>query len=127
MAHYLKKDGVVQPIGGVLQSLSAEHITYDNTASGLTADNAQDALDEIVEALPTDVWSSVVSCVTGDTTCTITNSAIATTSRIEIFPQTVSGKFPSVTQAVATAGQVVLTFDALEEATDFQAHIYNLS
>lgn len=85
--------------------------------------SVEEAISDILEK---ETWSSVVSGVVGDTTITITDSAIRTTSRIEIFPQTASGGYPNITKSVATAGQLVITCDALTEATDFQLHIYNL-
>ena len=72
-------------------------------------------------------YTTATSCVTGDTTCTITDTKIHTTSLIDILTETTSGKFPSITQAVATEGQLVITFDALEEATSFRLRITNLS
>ena len=38
------------------------------------------------------VWTTPVSCLVGDTTCTITNSAIHTTSTIKAHSETSSGK-----------------------------------
>lgn len=38
--------------GGATVYLTADNIDYDNTTSGLTADNVQEALDEIVSELP---------------------------------------------------------------------------
>ena len=112
----------------------ADEVYLDTTytSSKWSGTNTQDVLDEIAEDWVYDdshyrYYTSAVSCVTGDTTKTITDSNIHTTSIIDIYPQTASGKFPSVTQAVATEGQLVITFDALEEATDFRLHIVNLT
>ena len=69
--------------------------------------------------------SSVVSAALGATTATITDSAIATTSTIDIFSETSSGALINVKSCVVTTGQAVLTFDALEEAASFKLHIYN--
>lgn len=71
-------------------------------------------------------WSSAVSCLVGDTTCTITDSAILSTSIIVDFCENSSGTKIAVTQIDVTTGQAVLHFDALEEATSFKLHIINL-
>lgn len=39
-------------VGGGLTSVDASDVDYDNTVSGLTATNVQDAIDEIVSAIP---------------------------------------------------------------------------
>lgn len=49
---YIKKNGQVEKVAGVFAmpaSYPAERVTYDNTTSGLSADDAQGAIDEIVE------------------------------------------------------------------------------
>lgn len=71
-------------------------------------------------------WSSSVSCLTGDTTCTITDTAILSTSIIEDYCENSSGTKIAVTQIDITTGQAILHFDALEEATSFKLHIINL-
>ena len=106
-------------------STTAAQVSYDNTTSGLTATNVQDALDEIVGDLPDDVWTAAVSCLVGDTTCTITNAAIATTSVIDDYCQNASGTKIVVPEITVTTGQAVLHFAALEEATSFKLHIFN--
>ena len=108
------------------------HLDTTYTGSKWSGTDVQGVLDEIAEDWVYDdshyrYYTNAVSCVIGDTTCTITNTNIHTTSIIDIYPQTASGKFPSVTQAVATEGQLVITFDALEESTDFRLHIVNLT
>lgn len=69
--------------------------------------------------------TSAVSAAIGATSATITDSAIATTSTIDIFSETSSGALVNVKSCVVTTGQVVLSFDALEEAASFKLHIYN--
>lgn len=70
-------------------------------------------------------WSSVESQLIGDTSCTITDAAIATTSVVEPFSDNVSGTPMSYTSITVTTGQVVLAFDALTEDTDFKVRITN--
>lgn len=72
-----------------------------------------------------DTWSSAVSGAVGATSVTISDSAIATTSAIDIYCQNTSGTPISLSTVVATTGQVVVSFDALTEATSFKAHIFN--
>ena len=69
--------------------------------------------------------TSAVSASLGTTSATITDTAIATTSIIDIFAQTASGALINVKSCVVTTGQAVLSFDALEEAASFKLHIYN--
>lgn len=71
-------------------------------------------------------YSSPVSCLVGDTTCTITDANILATSIIEDYSETSSGNKIVVPQIDVTAGQAVLHFDALEEAATFIIHIINL-
>lgn len=111
---------------------SADNISYDNTTSGLTATDVQDAIDEVEDrvddvetALAKVKWSNAVSKLIGDTSCTITDAAIATTSVVEPFSDNVSGTPMSYTSITVTTGQVVLAFDALTEDTDFKVRITN--
>ena len=69
--------------------------------------------------------TSAVSAAISATSVTITDSAIATTSTIDIFSETSSGALINVKSCVVTTGQAVLTFDALTEAASFKLHIYN--
>ena len=72
------------------------------------------------------VWTTPVNCAIGDTTVTISNSAIHTTSRIMFFTETSEGKNIGYKTIVATEGQAVVTFDALEQATKVQLYVVNL-
>ena len=47
--------------GGGTTSASASDVTYDNTSSGLTADNVQEAIDELKSDIPTTMEASNVS------------------------------------------------------------------
>lgn len=114
-------------------TLTATGTTYDPTTSGLVATNVQDAIDEVegrvdtVEATVNKTsWSSTVSCLVGDTTCTITDADILTTSIIEPYIETASGDAVSYTNITVTTGQVVISFDALVEAADIMVKITNL-
>lgn len=58
------------------------------------------------------VYTQPVSVAVGATGVTITDAAIKTTSIIEEYAETASGKKIAVPQCVVTSGQAVLTFDA---------------
>ena len=70
-------------------SLAASAVTYDNTASGLTADDVQEALDEIVAALPS---AGAVELQTGTLTAgqtsvvlTFASQTISATTLIDVY------------------------------------------
>lgn len=47
MSFYIRKNGVTKKLAVIPQGYPAELIGYDNTSSGLTADEVQDAIDEV--------------------------------------------------------------------------------
>ncbi len=71
-------------------------------------------------------WTNPVNCAIGDTTATITDANILTTSIIEDYSQNSSGTKINVPEITVTTGQAVLHFDALEEATSFRLYVVNL-
>ena len=132
--------------------LVGSNIGYDNTASGLSASDVQDAIDELagmtvdlstdllagsnitlttkpdgkVEIASTasssgiDVYkTSPVSASQGATSVTISDAKITTTSVLDIYAQNTSGTDITYLTKTVTSGQIVLTFDALAEATSF--------
>lgn len=97
-------------------TVTADVVTYDNTTSGLTADDVQEAIDEIVTMIPSGPTGSyakkptVVSgtLTAGQTSITLSDASIVATSLIDIY--TADGTpFTAVTQSV---GSVALTFEA---------------
>ena len=111
---------------------SAQNVSYDNTTSGLTATNVQDAIDEvegrvdtIETALAKEKMSSKVTCAIGATSATITDASIATTSIIYPYFENASGDAMAYTNITVTTGQAVVSFDALVEATDVYVKITN--
>ena len=68
-------------------------------------------------------WTAPVACLANATTCTITDENITTTSTIDVYSECSSGNTISITNVAITAGQAVLTFPALAEATNFKIHI----
>lgn len=94
-------------IGGG-STVTADVVTYDNTDSGLTATNVQDALDEIVSAIPGAGYTLVTGTLTaGQTSVTLSDASILATSYIDVYTD---GGVPYVS-AVQSVGSVVLTFD----------------
>lgn len=102
-------------IGGGTELL-ASNVVFDGTVSSLTADNVQDAIDEVVSMIPSGPTGSyakkptVVSgtLTAGQTSVTLSDASIVATSLIDIY--TANGTpFTAVTQSV---GSVVVTFEA---------------
>ena len=90
-------------------SVTADVVSYDNTDSGLTATNVQDALDEIVSAIPGAGYVLVTGTLTaGQTSVTLSDASILATSYIDVYTD---GGVPYVS-AVQSVGSVVLTFEA---------------
>lgn len=96
-------------IGGG-SSVTADVVTYDNTTSGLTADDVQDAIDEIVGMIPSGSDYTLVTgtLTAGQTSVTLSNNDIKTTSYIDVYTD---GGVP-YTSVVQSAGSVVLGFEA---------------
>lgn len=72
------------------------------------------------------VYTSSVNAVVGDTTCTISDSSIATTSLIEPFSSNSTGDTIAIKNIAVTAGQAVLTFKALTVDTSFRLRVTNV-
>ena len=71
-------------------------------------------------------YTSSVNAVVGDTTCTISDSSIATTSLIEPFSSNSTGDTIAIKNIAVTAGQAVLTFKALTVDTSFKLRVTNV-
>lgn len=72
------------------------------------------------------VWTSAASCLVGDTSKTISHTAIKTTSVIKAYSETTSGVPVSYEKIVVSAGQAVITFSAaLTEAASIKLQIIN--
>lgn len=69
------------------------------------------------------IWTNDVICLSGDTSCNITNLNIKTTSAIDVYSQSVSGKTANITSVVITNGQAVVSFDPLTETTNIRLNI----
>lgn len=95
-------------------------VTVDQVYDGTSA-NAQSgvAIASVVGS-----WTTAVTAALGATTVTISDADILTTSIIDIYTENSSNTEPNITGKTISSGQLVLTFDALAEATDFKLHIY---
>lgn len=71
-------------------------------------------------------WSEAVSCAIGDTTVTITDDNLYSTSIVKVYCDVASGIPVIPTSTTVTTGQAVLEFEALEEAVIFKLLITNL-
>ena len=115
--------------GGGGSTPSASQVSYDNTTSGLTATDVQDAIDEVegrVDTLEAKVkWSSAVSVLAAATSATITDAAILTTSVVEPFIDDGTGDAIAYTSVTVTTGQAVVAFDALANNASVKVRITN--
>lgn len=106
---------------------TASGITYDNTGSGLTATDVQDAIDEVqsnVEAVDDNVSTYVSGIITaGTTSITLSNAAIQTTSFIDIYFWDV---ILAPTAVTVSAGSVTIDIPAQASNVNVAVRIANL-
>ena len=90
--------------------ITAGNVSYDNTTSGLTADDVQEAIDELASAIPTASSEVQTGTLTaGQTSITLTFvKTIGTTSRISVFDN-LDVPYSSYT---TTANTITLVFEA---------------
>lgn len=81
------------------------------------------AVEEVSEMAG--VWTTPALASVGDTSITISDASITTSSIIEVYCQNASGNPISITNMAVTTGQAVLSFYALAEATSFRLHVLN--
>jgi len=95
--------------GGVV---TAAGVSYDNTSSGLTADDVQEAIDEIVAALPSagavEIQSGTLTAGQTTVTLTFTEQAVGSTSLIDVYVE--DGL--NYTAIATTSTTVTLTFES---------------
>lgn len=100
--------------GGAAGNIDASDVDYDNTGSGLTATDVQDAIDEVtddVTGLKAKVNTELSQSISaGATSVTFTNAAITATAKLMLFFDDVFIPFTSVTTGANT---VTYNFDAL--------------
>jgi len=102
---------VLTVFAGGAAAPDASDVTYDNTGSGLTATDVQDAIDEVLgvasDAAGTELTASLSA---GATSVTFTDAAITATAKLMLFFDDVFIPFTGVTAGVGT---VTYTFEAL--------------
>lgn len=113
------RSGAVVPTAS---DYDADQIDYDNSGSDLSSTNVNDAIDEVSTKI-SGYWTSTVNALVGDTTVTITDSAIKTTSVVEAYSQNASGSVTPIDGITVTNGQAVIRMPALTEATTFKLWI----
>ena len=97
-------------------SVSAADVSYDNTTSGLTADDVQEALDEIVAALPsagtTELATGTLASAATSVTLNFTDVTIGATTLIDVYVE----DGINYTAIATTSSSVTLTFEAQSAA-----------
>ncbi len=110
------------PQGGT----SASDVSYDNTSSGLTADDVQEAIDEIVQAIPSAaaVETQRGTLAIGETSVVLTFAAqqIGANTLVDIYTDAY-GVNPSA--VVTTSTTVTLTFEAQLSAVNVAVVVRN--
>lgn len=88
---YKLSDPLVEQLetGEIHVSVAANDVSYDNTASGATADDVQEAIDELFDAVPSaaNVELQTGTLTAGQTTValTFTEQTIGSTSLIDVY------------------------------------------
>lgn len=113
--------------GGGSSQIDAADVDYDNTGSGLTATDVQAAIDEVVtdvNSVNANVSTYVSGTITaGNTSITLNNAAILTTSFIDIY---FKDKLIAPTVVTVSAGSVYIEIEADTTNTDVAVRIANL-
>lgn len=117
-----------------ISALLAINVSYDNSGSGLTANDVQSAIDEVVSGLSTvagdvtDIHTELTSLLTGtisagSTTVTISDASITTNSIIDIY---FNDKVLSPTSVVVTNGAITITIDIETTITYVGVRVLNV-
>lgn len=106
--------------------VTAANVSYDNTTSGLTADDVQEALDEIAAAIPSaaavEVQSGTLSIGSTSVVLTFASQTIGATTLIDIY----TDDYDVAPTAVATTSTTVtLTFEAQAAAVAVAVKVQN--
>lgn len=99
-------------LGGGQGIISASIVSYSNTASGLSASNVQNAIDEVVSLLPvsnSEKKSNILTAGSTSVQITFTQQTIGANTLIDVYTS-IYGVNPLTVSTTANA--VVLTFDA---------------
>ena len=109
------------------ESVQAENVSYDNTDSGLTADDVQSAIDEVNAKIPSipvatsEVKTGTLTAGQTSITLTFTQQTIGASTLVDIY--TPFGVNP--TNATNTANTVTLTFEAQASAVSVAVKVQN--
>jgi len=71
-------------------------------------------------------WTATQNKVIGDTSVSFTDSAISSTSTLDLYSETASGEPVNYNTQTLSGTTVIYTFDALTEATTFKLWIRNV-
>ena len=113
------------PEGGAVE---ADDVSYDNTDSGLTATNVQDAIDEVYGAIPSvpaatsEVQRGTLAIGGTSVALTFASQTIGANTLVDVY----TDNYDVSPTAVSISGQVVtLTFDAQSAAVAVAVKVQN--
>ena len=114
-------------VGGGNAQIDAADVDYDNTGSGLTATDVQAAVDELesnIESLDSKYDKYVSGTITaGNTTITLSDASITTSSFIDIY---FKDALIAPTAVTVVTGSVTIDIEALAANQDVAVRITNL-
>ena len=117
--------------GGGSSTIEAQDVDYDNSGSGLTATNVQDAIDKIdgeVDKINTSNTQLITGTLTaGNTQLTLSDARITTSSIIDVWQDVGNGVSVDIVAPTAievNSGNVILTFDAQSTNMTFGIRVY---
>lgn len=106
--------------------LPATSVSYNNASSGLSATNAQAAIDEIVQAIPSaaavETQRGTLSIGSTSVVLTFTSQVIGANTLVDVYTDTF-GVNPS--NVVTTSNTVTLTFEAQESVVNVAVKVQN--
>lgn len=114
--------------GGGTDPVAASAVSYDNTQSGLTADDVQEAIDEVVSMIPSipaatsEVQRGTLSAGSTSVVLTFANQTIGANTLIDVYSDTY-GVNP--TAVATTSTTVTLTFEAQLAAVNVAVKVQN--
>ena len=112
------KGAVLTVLAGGAGTPTAHDVSYDNTGSGLTATDVQDAIDELdgeIDTLKSSVNTELTASLSvGATSVTFTDPIITNTAKLLLFFENMAVNYTGVTTGTNT---ITYTFDALEAST----------
>lgn len=112
--------------GGGGQEIQAANVSYDNTTSGLTADDVQEAIDELAASIPgaaaVEVQRGTLTAGTTSVVLTFASQTIGATTLIDIY----TDDYDVAPTAVATTSTTVtLTFESQAAAVAVAVKVQN--